>query len=180
MREVGTERQAAVPVVTTDGLLGEFAGELFGRLPIGPGGVLFFSFYRCLPSATGRRISGIEQSFTSLVKAVYGGHVPLWSDAELDELIEEVIIDAYNDEQLGSFECVIADSDLPVAAEALGMECTLVEVVVDDDERRGLVGVIDLDGRRHRLSLLDVTITDVASEAAQLLAAFRRWWVPPG
>ena len=115
------------------------------------------------------------------MKAIYGGHVPPWSDAELDELIEEVLVDAHNDsEQLGSFECVIADSDLPVAAEALGMECTLVEVVFDGDERRGLVGVIDLDGRRHRLSLLDVTITDVASEAAQLLAAFRRWWVPPG
>jgi hypothetical protein len=113
--------------------------------------------------------------------AVYGGRMLRWSDAELDGLIEEVIVDAYNDsEQLGSFECVFAECDFPVDAEALGMRCSLVEVVFDGDERRGLVGVIELDGRRHRLGLLDVTITDVSSEAARLLAAFRKWWVPPG
>jgi hypothetical protein len=116
-----------------------------------------------------------------IAAAIYGGRVPLWSDAELDELIEEVIVDAYNDsEQLSSFECVFAETDLPVAAEALGMPCTLVEVVSDGDERRGLVGVVDLDNRRHRIGLVDVTITDTASEAARLMAAFRRWWVPSG
>lgn len=58
------------------------------------------------------------------------------------------------------------------------MACTPDEVEFDGDERRGLVGVITLDGRQQRLSLLDVTITDHAHEAAQLLAAFRRWGVP--
>jgi hypothetical protein len=112
---------------------------------------------------------------------LYGGVVPPWSDAELDELIEEVIVDAYNDsEQLGSFDCVFAESGLPVAAVALDMPCTLVEVMFDGDERRGLIGVIELNGRRHQMNLLDVTIPDVANEAARLLAAFRKWWVPPG
>jgi hypothetical protein len=116
-----------------------------------------------------------------IAAAVYGGRVPPWSDTELDELIEEVIVDAYNDsEQLSSFECVFAETDPPVAAEALGMPCMLVEVVSDGDERRGLVGIVDLDNRRHRIGLLDVTITDTASEAARLMAAFRRWWVPSG
>ena len=59
------------------------------------------------------------------------------------------------------------------------MPCTLVEVIFDGDERRGLVGVIELIGRRHRMSLLDVTIPDASSEPARLLAAFRKWWVPP-
>jgi hypothetical protein len=116
-----------------------------------------------------------------IAAAVYGGRVPPWPDAELDELIEEVTVDAYNDsEQLGSFECVFAGADLPVAAETLGMPCTLIEVVFDGDERRGLIGVVDLDGRQHRISLLDVTILDTTSEAARLTAAFRRWWVPSG
>ena len=102
-----------------------------------------------------------------------------WPEGELDELIEEVLVDAYGDsEQLGAFECVFADAGLPVAAVAVGMACSLDEVEFDGDERRGLVAVITLDGRR-RLSLLDVAITDESDEAARLLAAFRRWWVLP-
>ena len=34
LREVGTEGQAAVPVVTTDGLFGDFVGEPFGCFPV--------------------------------------------------------------------------------------------------------------------------------------------------
>jgi len=102
-----------------------------------------------------------------------------WPEGELDELIEEVLVDAYGDsEQLGAFECVFADAGLPVAAVAVGMACSLDEVEFDGDEPRGLVAVITLDGRR-RLSLLDVAITDESDEAARLLAAFRRWWVLP-
>ena len=91
-----------------------------------------------------------------------------WSDAELNDLIEEVLVDAYNDsEQLGSFECVFAEAELPVRAEPLGLPCSLIEVDFGGDERRRLVGVIDLDRRRHRMSLLDITITDDVHEAAR-------------
>lgn len=62
-----------------------------------------------------------------------------WPEGELDELIEEVLVDAYGDsEQLGAFECVFADAGLPVAAVAVGMACSLDEVEFDGDERRGL------------------------------------------
>lgn len=112
---------------------------------------------------------------TSTVLAVPGA----WSDRELDELREEVLVDAYGDsEQLGAFECAFAEAGLPVGAEAVGLVCTLDEVTFDGDERRGLVAVVTLDGRRQRLSLLDVAITDESHEAARLLAAFLRWWVP--
>lgn len=103
-----------------------------------------------------------------------------WSVGELEELIAEVLVDAYGDsEQLGAFECVFAEAGLPAAAMAIGMACSLDEVEFDGDERRGLVAVITLDGRRQRFSLLDIEITDESHEAARLLAAFRRWWVPP-
>lgn len=103
----------------------------------------------------------------------------MWPDGELDELLEDVLVDAYGDsEQLGAFECVFADAGLPVAAEVVGMACTLDGVEFDGDERRGPVAVVTFDGRRQRLSLLDVVITDESHEAARLLAAFRRWWVP--
>ena len=102
-----------------------------------------------------------------------------WSDVELDALIEETIVDAYgDDEQLGSFECVFGEADLPVAAETLGLVCTLLEVVYPGDDRRGLRARLQLDGRTVETGLLDVSITDQGSEAARILAAFRRWWVP--
>lgn len=103
-----------------------------------------------------------------------------WSVGELEELIAEVLVDAYGDsEQLGAFECVFAEAGLPAAAMAIGMVCSLDEVEFDGDERRGLVAVITLDGQRQRLSLLDIEIEYESHEAARLLAAFRRWWVPP-
>jgi len=112
---------------------------------------------------------------------VYGDAVPgTWPDSELDELVEDVLVDAYGDgEQLGAFECAFAEVGLPARAEAVGMECSLDEVEFDGDERRGLVAVVTLAGRRQRLSLLDVVIADELHDAARLLAAFRRWWVPP-
>ena len=104
-----------------------------------------------------------------------------WSNADLDGLIEEVLVDAYDDsEQLSSFECAFDEVRLPVAAAALGMACSLVAVRFNGDERRGLEGEIVLDGALHRMSLLDVVVTDDGHDAARLLAAFRRWWVPPG
>ena len=104
-----------------------------------------------------------------------------WSDADLDGLIEEVLVDAYGDsERLSSFECAFDEAGLPVAAAALEMACSLVAVRFDGDERRGLEGEIVLDGALHRMSLLDVVFTDDGHDAARLLAAFRRWWVPPG
>jgi hypothetical protein len=66
----------------------------------------------------------------------------------------------------------------PVAAEVVGIACRLDRVEFDGDDRRGLVAVVTLEGRRQLLSLLDVVITDRSHDAARLLAAFRRWWVP--
>jgi hypothetical protein len=103
----------------------------------------------------------------------------VWSSRELDALVDDVLVDAYGDaEQLGSFECVFGESGLPVAAEVLGMPCTLLAVEFDGDERTGLVAVVVLDGQRRRVGLLDIVITEDSHAAARLLAAFRRWWVP--
>ena len=97
----------------------------------------------------------------------------------MDALIEEVLVDAYGDgEQLSAFECVFAEAGLPVSALVVGMACSLDQIEFEGDERRGLVGVVTLDGRRERVSLVDVSITEKSNEAARLLAAFRRWWVP--
>jgi hypothetical protein len=104
-----------------------------------------------------------------------------WSDVELDRLIDDVLVDAYGDgEQLGSFECAFADARLPVAAEVIGRGCSLESVEFAGDERCGLTAVVDVDGQRRRVGLVDVEIVDRSHEAARLLAAYQRWWVPAG
>ena len=35
-----------------------------------------------------------------------------------------------------------------------------------------------VDGQANRVRLLDVEITDTSHEAAHVMEAFRRWWVP--
>ena len=95
-----------------------------------------------------------------------------WSDADLDGLLEEILVDAYGDsERSSSFERAFDEAGLPVAAKALGMASSLVAVRFDGDERRGLQGEIVLDGARHRMNLFDVKVTDGKHDAARLLAA---------
>lgn len=104
-----------------------------------------------------------------------------WSEAELARLIEDVLVDAYGDsEQLDAFECAFAESGLPVAAEVLGLACSLESVEYTGDERRGLVANVTIDGQQRRVGLVEVEVTDRRHDAARLMAAFKRWWVPVG
>jgi hypothetical protein len=102
-----------------------------------------------------------------------------WSDAELDGLIEEIIVDAYGEsEQLSSFDCAFSELDWPVAARSLGTAVMMTGVWFSGDERDGLEADLLVDGQAHRVRLLDAEITDTSHEAAHVMAAFRRWWVP--
>ena len=102
-----------------------------------------------------------------------------WSDTDLDELIEEILVDAFgDDEQLGAFECAFSEADFPVAATVIGVPVTMTGVWFAGDERRGLEADGLVQGQAHRIRLLDVQILDGSHDVARLLAAFRRWWVP--
>ena len=101
-----------------------------------------------------------------------------WSDAELDEVIEEVIVDAFNDsEQLTSFECAFQEVDFPIAGRALGRSVAVVSVLFDGDPRRGLRARLRVDEQVHELDLLDVSVADEPLTTARLVAAYRRWLV---
>jgi hypothetical protein len=90
-------------------------------------------------------------------------------------------VDAYGASgQLGAFECAFSESGLPVGAEVIGLPCSLDSVDLNGDPRRGLVANVTIDGRRQRVGLVEVLVTDQDHEAARLMAAFERWWVPAG
>lgn len=95
---------------------------------------------------------------------------------ELDETIERITVDAYGDEGYWSFLQAFADEvDLPFAATVVGTPVHVVGVDFGGDERRGLVAVVENEGGRHTVSILDVTIGPPDQHAATLIAAYRRW-----
>lgn len=97
---------------------------------------------------------------------------------QIDELIEEIIVDAYGEhEQLGSFRQVFEDeARFPFRGRVVGVEVEVRLVDFDGDERRGLIAVCRRADEVHRVSLLDVTPEGpLPLRTWQLLDAYRRW-----
>ena len=97
---------------------------------------------------------------------------------EIDALIEEVIVDAYNEhEQLWAFRQAFEDNArFPFRATVVGAEVAVTEVDFEGDERRGLTATCRREGQLHSVSLLDITpVGPMPLETRQLLDAYRRW-----
>jgi hypothetical protein len=100
----------------------------------------------------------------------------LLDGAALDMLIEELTVDAYNDEeQLGGFLVGAEDAfRRGEVAHVVGVPVCIVGVAEGPDLRRGLIAVCDRDDRRFEVSLVDV-VFDRGSELGRVAAAYRRW-----
>ncbi|MDW7656203.1 MAG: tetratricopeptide repeat protein [Bacillota bacterium] len=95
----------------------------------------------------------------------------------LDELIEEIIVDAYgDDEPLWAFLQAIEDeTDLPASCFVMGEPVTVTAVDYDGNERRGLKATCRRDdGSVYVLSLADV-VWPASAAGVHHVAAFRRW-----
>ena len=96
----------------------------------------------------------------------------------IDELIAEVIVDAYgDDEQLWSFRQAFEDdARFPFAGQVVGVDVEVLEVDYDGDEGRGLVAVCRRAGGNYTVSLLDLSPAGpLTLETRELLDAYRRW-----
>ncbi len=95
----------------------------------------------------------------------------------LDELIEEILVDAYgDDEQLGAFLEAFSDRlTLPEDAFVIGEPVSVVEVDYDGNPLRSLTAKCRREGTgEHVIGLSDVRFPE-GSEGARLLAAYRKW-----
>ena len=98
-----------------------------------------------------------------------------WDNQEINDLIDEVIVDAYgDDEQLSSFECAFDGLDVLPDATVIGEVVEVLHIWYDGDERRGLIARCRRNDQEYPLSLLDLAFPG-DSEAARLVAAYRRW-----
>ena len=96
----------------------------------------------------------------------------------LDDLIEEIIVDAYGeDEQLSAFRQVIEDEvPLPADGFVIGEPVSVVEIDYDGNERRGLTARCRReDGSEHVVAASEVMFPK-GSIGERYIAAYRKWF----
>lgn len=97
---------------------------------------------------------------------------------EIDELIDEVTVDAYGeDEQLWAFRQAFEDEGrFPFEGRVVGVAVRVESVDYAGDERRGLIAHCRRDRQLHTVSLLDVAPSPpLHGPTRRLLDAYRRW-----
>lgn len=95
----------------------------------------------------------------------------------LDELIEEITVDAYgDDEQLWAFRQAFEDDvSLPANAFVIGEPVSVVQIDYDGNERRGLTAKCRREGgSEHVVAASDVVFPE-GSIGARYAAAYRKW-----
>lgn len=96
----------------------------------------------------------------------------------MDELLEEAIVDCYDEEEQfsGVFTTLDDNLKIPLQAKAMGNG---VEVVGLDSNRsstrRGIVAIVHRNEQEHRVSLFELEFIDPDPTSAEWLAMYRYW-----
>jgi hypothetical protein len=106
-------------------------------------------------------------------RKVAKGAVP--TPAQLDKLIEEAIVDCYDEEEQASgFFTMIEDNlALPFVTWILGVEVSVVAIKMGEDG--GFKAVCERGGERQRIGLTDLPLPSQPPSGAEWIAAYRRW-----
>ena len=97
--------------------------------------------------------------------------------AWLDELVEEITVDANgNDEQLWAFRQAFDDNiDVPCDGTVVGEPVKVMKFDYDGNDRRGLTAICRrADGAKHAVAACDVVIP-LSTPSGRYLAAYRKW-----
>ena len=94
----------------------------------------------------------------------------------LDKLIEEAIVDAYNDsEQAGGFFTMVEDHlSLPFVTQVLGQEVTVAKVDITKGDH--IVAICSRGKATQAIPILDLPLPDPRPEGAEWIDAYRRWY----
>jgi hypothetical protein len=98
---------------------------------------------------------------------------PAITTAELDALIEEAIVDCYNEaEQVTGLFTMIEDHlALPFETSLLGMTVTVAKVDLTAGDE--IVAICRRDGHKQAIPLLELPLP--APDGAEWIEAYRRW-----
>ncbi|MER5621644.1 calcium-binding protein [Streptosporangium sp. NPDC002544] len=97
------------------------------------------------------------------------------SKAELDALVEEATVDAYNeDEQLSGFHVMLDEHlALPFQTTVLGVEVTVKEI--DLLPGSGIVAICVRGSHRQTIGILDLPLPTPPPEGSEWIEAYRHW-----
>jgi hypothetical protein len=97
------------------------------------------------------------------------------SDGELDALVEEATVDAYDEyEQLASFHVVIEERlAVPFRTTALGVEMTVTKI--DLLSGTGIAAICSRGKYRQAIGILDLPLPIPPPAGAEWIDAYRRW-----
>jgi hypothetical protein len=102
--------------------------------------------------------------------------MPFDDDLSIDELVDQIAVDAYGDEGYWSFLQAFDDHlSFPLAATVLGIPALVTKMDFDGDERRGITAIVTRDGYTSTLSLLDVELDESEVDTTRLVEAYRHW-----
>ncbi|MFF4755493.1 calcium-binding protein [Streptomyces sp. NPDC002514] len=97
------------------------------------------------------------------------------SDAELDELVEQATVDAYDDEEqlTGLYTMLTEHLAVPFKTVVLGVEVTVKKVDLLPSNQ--IVAVCTRDRHRQAIGILDLPLPHPAPEGAEWIEAYRHW-----
>ena len=100
---------------------------------------------------------------------------PRLSKAQLDELVEEALVDAYGEsEQVTGFYTMMEnDLRLPFETEILGMTVTVEAIDISDDDQ--LVAVCRRDKTKQQISLPELPLPSPLPKGGEWIVAYRYW-----
>jgi hypothetical protein len=97
------------------------------------------------------------------------------SDAELDALVEQATVDAYDEyEQLASFHAMIGERlAVPFQSTVLDIEVTVTKI--DLLSGSGIVAICSRGKHRQAIGILDLPLPTPPPAGAEWIDAYRRW-----
>lgn len=97
------------------------------------------------------------------------------SDAELDALVEQAVVDAYDEyEQLLSFRVAIEEHlAVPFRTTVLGDEVTVIKIGLLPAS--GIVAICSRGTHRQAIGILDLPLPTPPPAGAEWIDAYRRW-----
>lgn len=97
------------------------------------------------------------------------------SGAELDALVEQATVDAYDEyEQRSGFHVMLEEHlAVPFETNVLGVEVTVKEVDLRPDG--GLVAICVRGRHRQAIGILDLPLPSPRPEGSEWIDAYRRW-----
>jgi len=100
---------------------------------------------------------------------------PHWTEADLDQLVEEATVDCYDETEQVSGLYTMLEDNLALPFETILFGATVTVERIDLTDRDDIVAFCNRGNDVRKLRLIDVPLPFPPPEGAQWIAAYRHW-----